>query len=73
MKNKPKILKRISFVIYSCKVDTFSKNLNTIKDIIKDFFTEYNTNEIEKELFLMLKILFIRFLHENILEMIRKL
>ena len=71
--NKPKILKRISFVIYSCKVDTFSKNLNTIKDIIKDFFTEYNTNEIEKELFLMLRILFIRFSHENILEMIRQL
>ena len=71
--NKPKILKRISFVIYSCKVDTFSKNLSTIKDIIKDFFTEYNTNEIEKELFLMLRILFIRFSHENILEMIRQL
>ena len=71
--NKPIILKRISFVIYSCEVDTFSKNLNTIKDIIKDFFTEYNTYDIEKELFLMLRILFIRFSHENILEMIRQL
>ena len=70
---KVKILRRICFVIYSSKVDAFSKNLNVIKDKIKEFFTEYNSREIEKELFLMLRILFIRFSHENILEMIRQL
>ncbi len=67
-----KKLRRISFVIYSSKKDTFVKNFNSIKDIIKEFFTDYNnSNEIEKELFLMLRILFLRFNHDIIIEMIR--
>jgi hypothetical protein len=67
-----KKLRRISFVIYSSKKDTFEKNFNSIKELIKEFFTDYNnSNEIEKELFLMLRILFLRFNHDNIMEMIR--
>ena len=67
-----KKLRRISFVIYSSEKDNFVKNFNSIKEQIKDFFTNYNNScEIEKELFLMLRILFLRFNHENIMEMIR--
>ncbi len=45
--NKPKILKRISFVIYSCKIDTFS----TVKDIIKDFLQNIIQMKLKKNYF----------------------
>ena len=71
---KIKTLRRISFVIYSCEIDTFNKELFKIKEKVKTLLTQYSDNEkIECEIFLMLRILFLRFSHENVKEMIKVL
>ena len=65
-------LRRISFVIYSCEKDRFSSKLNIIKDKVKEYITSYSDNgELEGEIFLMIRILFLRFSHDNIMEMIK--
>ena len=67
-------LRRISFVIYSCEIDTFNKELFKIKEKVKTLLTQYSDNEqIECEIFLMLRILFLRFSHENVKDMIKVL
>ena len=73
--DKIKILRRISFVIYSCKRDTFSKQFDLIQSKAKDLLSGYgnNNNILEGEIFLMMRILFLRFSHEGVMKMIRDL
>ena len=73
--DKIKILRRISFVIYSCKKDTFSKQFDLIQSKAKDLLSGYgnNNNILEGEIFLMMRILFLRFSHEGVMKMIRDL
>ena len=74
--DKIRILRRISFVIYSCKKDTFSKQFDLIQSKAKDLLSGYssnNSNLLEGEIFLIMRILFLRFSHEGVMKMIRDL
>ena len=71
---KMKTLRRISFVIYSCEKDTFHNQFDLIRSKAKDFLSGYNNNVLlESEVFLMMRILFLRFSHEGVMKMIRDL
>ena len=74
-KDKIRILRRIGFVIYSCKKDTFSKQFDLIQSKAKDLFSGYgaNNNLLEGEIFLIMRILFLRFSHDGVMKMIRDL
>jgi hypothetical protein len=73
--DKIRILRRISFVIYSCEKDTFSKQFDLIQSKAKELLSGYssNNNLIEGEIFLIMRILFLRFSHEGVMKMIRDL
>ena len=73
--DKIRILRRISFIIYSCKKDTFSKEFDLIQSKAKDLLSGYssNNNLLEGEIFLIMRILFLRFSHEGVMKMIRDL
>ena len=76
--DKIRILRRISFVIYSCEGDTFANQFDLIKSKAKDLLSGYTSanntsNLIEEEIFLIMRILFFRFSHEGVLKMIRDL
>lgn len=70
-----KAMRRISFIIYSCPKDTFSTKLGIIMDKVKETITKYADNNptLESEIFLMLRIMFLRFSHESLIEMIKAL
>ena len=69
-----KAMRRISFIIYSCPKDTFSTKLVLILEKVKEMITKYSENPtLEAEIFLMLRIMFLRFSHESLIEMIRAL
>ena len=71
---KSKTLRRISFVIYSCERDDFQTNFSLIKSKTKDLLTEFSTNSsLEKEIFLLLRMLFLKFSHDAVMQMIRDL
>ena len=71
---KKNILRRISFVIYSCKKDKFGDNFKLIKSKAKDLLADYNeNNELEGETFLLMRMLFLRFSHDGVMQMIRDL
>ena len=71
---KMKTLRRISFVIYSCEKDTFHDQFDVIRSKAKDFLSGYGSNVLlESEIFLMMRILFLRFSHEGVMKMIRDL
>ena len=71
---KMKTLRRISFVIYSCEKDTFHNQFDIIRSKAKDFLSDYGNNVLlESEIFLMMRILFLRFSHEGVMKMIRDL
>ncbi len=72
--DKIKTLRRISFVIYSCEKDTFKKDFENIKENAKSFLTGHNYNiKLEAEIFLLMRILFLRFSHESVMKMIKDL
>ena len=74
--DKIRILRRISFVIYSCKKDTFSKQFDLIQSKAKDLLSGYSSSTnslLECEIFLIMRILFLRFSHEGVMKMIRDL
>ena len=72
--DKIKTLRRISFIIYSCEKDAFQKDFDNIKEKAKLFLTEYKNNiKLEAEIFLMMRILFLRFSHEGVMKMIKDL
>jgi hypothetical protein len=71
---KVKALRRVSFIIYSSQKDAFSTKLNLILEKIKDVITQYHDNDLlEAEVFLMIRIMFLRFSHDNLIEMLRHL
>ena len=71
---KMKTLRRISFVIYSCEKDTFHKQFDLIRSKAKDFLSGYSSNVLlESEIFLLMRILFLRFSHLGVMKMIRDL
>lgn len=72
-KKKQRILRRISFIVYSCDKDTFSTKMNLFKEKVKDLFIDYDDADLESEVFLMMRVLFLRFSHDNVMEMIRSL
>jgi hypothetical protein len=72
--DKIRTLRRISFVIYSCKKDTFQKDFDNIKEKAKLFLTSYKDNsKLKGEIFLMMRVLFLRFSHEGVMKMIKDL
>ena len=72
--DKIKTLRRISFVIYSCEGDTFGKDFELIKEKAKIFLSGYKNNiRLEGEIFLMMRILFLRFSHDSVMKMIKDL
>jgi len=73
-KIKVKALRRVSFIIYSSPKDTYSNKLSLILEKVKDVISTYNDNELlEAEVFLMIRVMFLRFSHENLVEMLRHL
>ena len=74
---KIEILRRISFIIFSCEKDDFKKDLVMIKKNAKFFLSEFkgdkNRIKLETVIFLLLKILFLRFSHESVLNIIKDL
>lgn len=73
-KIKVKALRRVSFIIYSSPKDTYSNKLSLIMEKVKDVISTYNDNELlEAEVFLMIRVMFLRFSHENLVEMLRHL
>ena len=72
--DKIKTLRRISFVIYSCEKDQFRADFDNIKEKAKLFLTSYKDNSrLEQEIFLMMRILFLRFSHDGVMKMIKDL
>ena len=71
---KGKILRRVSFIIYSCENDFFSKNFSLIKSRAKKLLSNFSSNNyLEREIFLLLRMLFLRFSHDAVMQMIRDL
>ena len=71
---KRKALRRVSFIIYSCNKDTFSNKLGLILEKVKEVITTYSENPtLEVEIFLLIRVMFLRFSHENLVEMLRHL
>ena len=72
--DKRKILRRVSFVIYSCEKDKFNKNFSLIRNKAIELLTDYTDNNLlEGEIFLIMRMLFLRFSHEGVMQMIRDL
>ena len=72
--DKCQILRRVSFVIFSCKKDFFSKNFALIKSKAKELLSDFSKNKVlEREIFLLLRMLFLRFSHDAVMQMIRDL
>ena len=72
--DKKRILRRVSFVIYSCEKDKFDENFGLIKSKAKELLSEYtNNNSLEDEIFLIMRMLFLRFSHDGVMQMIRDL
>ena len=73
-RDKVKILRRISFVIYSCEKDKFKNDFEKIREKAKFFLTSHKSNfKLEQEIFLMMRILFLRFSHDGVMKMIKEL
>ena len=71
---KCRILRRVSFLIYSCEKDHFSKNFALIKSKAKELLSDFSTNNnLEREIFLLLRMLFLKFSHDAVMQMIRDL
>jgi hypothetical protein len=64
----------VSFIIYACNKDNYSSKLGLILEKVKEVITTYGENPtLESEIFLMIRIMFLRFSHENLIEMLRHL
>lgn len=67
-------LQRLSFFLYSCQKDLFQSKLSTIITHVKDFMVEQKSlPNRESQVYLILRVLFIRFSHENLLDVLRQL
>ena len=73
-KEKSEILRRISFVIFSCENDHFLENFSQIKTRTKKLLRDFGSGDfLEKEIFLLLRMLFLKFSHDAVMQMIRDL
>jgi len=73
-KIKTRALRRVSFIIYACEKDHFSSKLGLILEKVKEVITTYSENPVlESEIFLMIRVMFLRFSHENLVETLRLL
>ena len=73
-KEKSEILRRISFVIFSCDNDYFLDNFDYLKKRTKKLLNNFGSGDfLEKEIFLLLRMLFLRFSHDAVMQMIRDL
>ena len=71
-RTKIKLLRRISFVIYSCEKDTFK--IMFILEKLKDILTTYTDSPaLQAEAFLLIRIMFLRFSKEQLVELLRML
>ena len=67
-------MRRLSFIIYSCPKDTYALKLGQILEKIKEVITKYCENPtLLSEIFLMIRVMFLRFSNENLVELIRDL
>ena len=67
-------MRRLSFIIYSCPKDMYSLKLSQIMEKAKEVITKYCENPILlNEIFLMIRVMFLRFSNENLIELIRAL
>ena len=73
-KNKMDTLRRISFVIYSCNKDQFIKDFGLIREKAKELLSDDIENTLlEREIFLIMRMFFLRFSHDCVMQMIRDL
>ena len=64
----------LSFIIYSCPKNTYATKLSQIMEKAKEVITKYCENPtLLSEIFLMLRVMFLRFSNENLIELIRAL
>jgi hypothetical protein len=64
----------LSFIIYSCPKNTYALKLGQIMEKAKEVITKYCENPtLLSEIFLMLRVMFLRFSNENLIELIRAL
>ena len=71
---KVKTLRRISFVIYSCEKDEFKNDFENIRDKAKIILSSVKRDiQLEREIFLLMRILFLRFCHDGVMKMIKEL
>ena len=67
-------MRRLSFIIYSCPKNTYALKLGQIMEKAKEVITKYCENpSLLSEIFLMLRVMFLRFSNENLIELIRAL
>ena len=67
-------MRRLSFIIYSCPKNTYALKLGQIMEKAKEVITKYCENPtLLSEIFLMLRVFFLRFSNENLIELIRAL
>ena len=67
-------MRRLSFIIYSCPKDMYSSKLKQIMEKAKEIITKYCENPtLLSEIFLMIRVMFLRFSNENLIELIRDL
>ena len=67
-------MRRLSFILYSCPKDMYSLKLGQIMEKAKEVITKYSENpSLLNEIFLMIRVMFLRFSNENLIELIRAL
>ena len=67
-------MRRLSFIIYSCPKNMYSAKLEQIMEKVKEVITKYSENPtLLNEIFLMFRVMFLRFSNENLIELIRGL
>jgi hypothetical protein len=67
-------MRRLSFIIYSCPKNMYALKLGQIMEKAKEVITKYCENpSLLSEIFLMLRVMFLRFSNENLIELIRAL
>ena len=67
-------MRRLSFIIYSCPKNTYALKLGQIMEKAKEVITKYCENPaLLSEIFLMIRVMFLRFSNENLIELIRAL
>ena len=67
-------MRRLSFIIYSCPKNNYALKLGHIMEKVKEVITKYSENPtLLSEIFLMLRVMFLRFSNENLIELVRAL